>query len=145
MNPFQQVDIVGPMMAEVYSLMPYVILAMIAGANIKTGLDVMGQAMEERRPKFHAVLGIALSALNCVLGWVLFVGLQVRGAEFMGRASVDATAHRMEGTPDVILGLPRVQPWTLVAFAFVLFFGFILAVGRPAKRVRNRRRDREEA
>ena len=145
MNPFQQVDIVGPIMAEVYSLMPYVVLAMIAGANIKTGLDVMGQAMEDRRPKLHAMLGVLLAALNCVLAWVLLVGLQVRGAEFMGRASVDATAHRMEGTPDVILGLARVQPWTLVAFAFVLFFGFILAVGRPAKRVRNRRRDWEEA
>lgn len=66
------------------------------------GLDIMGQAMEDRRPKLHAMLGVLLAALNCVLAWVLFVGLQVRGAECMGRASVDGTAHRMEGTPDVI-------------------------------------------
>ena len=144
MMPVQQVDVVGPMMAEVYALLPYVVLAMIAGTNIKTGLDVMGQAMEDRRPKLHAVLGILLAALNCVLAWVLFVGLQISSSEFMGRASIEATARRLEDTPDVILGLAQVQPWTLVTFAFVLFFGFLLAVGRPAKRTRNRRRDWEE-
>ena len=138
MNPVQQIDIAGQMIALVHALMPYVVLAMIVGVSVKTGLNTMGQAMEDRRPKFHAILGITLAALNGVLAWVLFVGFQVRGAEFMGQASMDATARRMEGTPEMIMALAQTTPWTLVAFAFVLFFGFILAVGRPATRMRGR-------
>ena len=68
MNPVQHGDFVGPMVTVVYALMPYVFLALMAGNNVKLGLRTVGQALGDRRPKFHAVLGLVFAALHCVLG-----------------------------------------------------------------------------
>lgn len=140
MNPVQPPDFLGPITAVFYALMPYIGLAGIVGTSCKTGLHVMGQTFEGRRSKRHAVLGMTLTVLNVGLAWVTYVAFLTRSTGFVGQSPVNAITRSLEGTPDVIMALAQLSPWTLIAVAFGMFLGFILVVGRPSRRQQSGRR-----